>query len=85
MIVPDRRFSEMGDSIEQTVDYDAVARRVRALVQARSRQLIETVAHEVAELILSEFAAREVRVAVEKHILPETDAVIVRTVRRTRD
>ena len=78
-LVARRSFAEMEDHIEETVDYDAVARRVRALAEARPRHLIETLADEVARTVIDEFAVREVAVEVEKHILPDTDAVLVRT------
>lgn len=81
-IVPILRFAELEDRVEQTVDYDTVARRVRAIAEDRPRKLIETLAHEIAQAVLGEFAAREVSVEVEKHILPDTEAVTVRTCRR---
>jgi len=79
-IVPVASFGEMADRIEQTVDYDAVARRVRAVAGEKPRHLIETLADEVARMVLTEFpSAAEVGVEVEKHILPDTEAVTVRS------
>ena len=78
-IVPERSFAKLQDNIEDTVDYDGVARRTVELAEERPRKLIETLAWEVGDMVLSEFAAREVTVEVEKHILPETEAVLVRT------
>jgi phosphoglycolate phosphatase len=81
-LVPETAFAAMADEITATVDYDAVARRVTAFVQERPRKLIETLASEVAAMILAEFPAREVGVEIEKRILPQTECVTVRTVRK---
>jgi dihydroneopterin aldolase len=63
------------DRIEGTVNYKAVADRVRRFAGEGERQLIETLAQEIAALVLDEFAVRKVRVELEKFILPETDWV----------
>lgn len=81
-IVPSVAFGQLGDDISRTVDYDAVARAVRELVAERPRKLIETLAVEIADRILARFATREVAVEIEKFILPDTEAVAVRAVRR---
>ena len=78
-MTPEREFCELGDNIGRTIDYDSVARRIEELTCERPRQLIETLADEIARMILDEYSAREVLVEVEKDILPATDAVIVRT------
>ncbi|MEE2734038.1 MAG: HAD hydrolase-like protein [Verrucomicrobiota bacterium] len=82
-IVPERNFASLCDRLELTVDYDKVARYIGELAGERPRKLIETLADEVARMILKEFSAREVSVEIEKDILPETEAVLVRT-RRMR-
>jgi dihydroneopterin aldolase len=81
-IVPETAFAALGDEIGRTVDYFEVAQRVKALAGERPRKLIETLADEIAELVLAGFAAREVRVTIEKCILPDTECVAVRTVKR---
>jgi dihydroneopterin aldolase len=63
------------DEIEGTVDYKAVADRVVALAATGERKLIETLAQEIAGLVLREFAVSKVTVEIEKFILPETDWV----------
>ena len=60
------------DGIEGTVDYKAVADRVRQLAVEKERQLIETLAQEIAAVVLGEFEVDKVRVEIEKFILPET-------------
>ena len=83
-IRPGMNFNMLEDRVENTVDYDAVAKRITELAGKRSRKLIETLSVEVAEMVLDEFDAREVIVEVEKKILPRTDCVLVKT-RRYRD
>lgn len=68
------RFPEV-DGIEDTVDYKAVADRVREAAAEKERQLIETLAQDIAALVLGEFKVSKVRVEIEKFILPETDWV----------
>ena len=83
-IRPGMSFGMLEDCVENTVDYDAVAKRITELAGKRPRKLIETLSVEVAEMVLDEFDAREVIVEVEKKILPRTDCVFVKT-RRRRD
>ncbi|MFT6178384.1 MAG: dihydroneopterin aldolase [Akkermansiaceae bacterium] len=64
-----------GDRIEGTVNYKGVADRVREIAGAGERHLLETLAQEIAALILDEFPVLEVSVELEKFILPETDWV----------
>ena len=63
------------DRIDGTVDYKAVADRVRELAAGKERQLIETLARDIADEVLEEFEVGKVRVEIEKFILPETDWV----------
>ena len=83
VMVPMVPFREMADEVAATVDYEAVANRVSALAAEKPRRLIESLAAEIAELVLDEFSVKEVRVELEKRILPRTDCVAVRT-RRAR-
>jgi dihydroneopterin aldolase len=72
---PALSFEQMKDEIAATIDYQAVANRLRALASERPRKLIETLAHEMAEVVLKEFGAVWVRIELRKRILPGTDAV----------
>lgn len=63
------------DEIEGTVDYKAVADQVVALAGEGERKLIETLACDIAGLVLEEFPVLKVKVELEKFILPETDWV----------
>jgi len=80
-LVPSLSFAETPDALGPAVDYAAVASAIVALAAARPRQLIETLASEIAALVLGEFAVRRVEVRVRKFILPETEHVAVRLVR----
>jgi dihydroneopterin aldolase len=71
-------FSALGDSLERAIDYEAVSRRMRRFGDGRSWKLIETLAVELAEMILREFQPARVTVEVRKFILPETRHVSAR-------
>jgi FolB domain-containing protein len=77
-IQPARNFAEMQDDISLTVDYAAVSRRVSELARERPRRLIESLAQEICDMILKEFAAISAQVEIRKFILPETRHVAVR-------
>ncbi len=74
-IQPPSPFSYMNDDIMRTVDYVAVCRRVQVLAGEGPRHLIETLAADVARLLVDEFHAVAVTVEVRKFILPETEYV----------
>jgi len=78
----DAAIAAAADDLTRTIDYDAVARRLRALGADRSWRLIETLAEEIAAIVLSEFGPRAVTVEVRKFILPETRYVAVRLHRK---
>jgi len=63
------------DRIEGTVDYKEVSDRVVEFVAVGERQLIETLAVDIADCLLFEFEVSKVRVELEKFILPNTDWV----------
>ena len=69
---PLREFSALDDRIENTVDYAKVCEAVRLLASLRPRNLIETLAEEIARLILSDFSVRAVDIDLRKYVLPET-------------
>lgn len=71
------RFEAMRDRLSATVDYSAVALRLRALAAERPRQLIETLAAEMAACLLDEFGACGVTIELRKRILPGCDHVAV--------
>jgi dihydroneopterin aldolase len=74
----EKSFAEMADSISETIDYAAVCDAVRELALARPRQLVETLAGEISQLLLTRFGADSAEVEIRKFILPETRSVGVR-------
>ena len=79
---PLRGFDGLNDDLKQTVNYSAVCRMVRALAGAKHRQLIETLAVEIAAAILAQFDCGSVEVELRKYVLPDTEHVGVHLVRR---
>jgi dihydroneopterin aldolase len=62
----DCRRAAVSDEVADTLDYKKVAKRVLAFIEASEFQLVETLAHRVALLILEEFAVAWVRIALNK-------------------
>jgi FolB domain-containing protein len=77
----DLDFSALGDALERTVDYDALSRRLLDFGRGRSWKLIETLAVELAEMILRDFKPCRVTVEVRKFIIPQARHVSVRVTR----
>ena len=53
------------DRIDSALDYKAVSKRVVAFVEAAQFQLVETLAEKVAQIILTEFPVKWIRVRVQ--------------------
>ena len=70
------------DEITGTIDYYQVTEAIKSLAGERPRKLIETLAEEIAELVIEKFGARAVTVEVEKPILINCEGVIVTLTRR---
>jgi len=70
------------DDIDQTIDYHAVYLRIDEVASSQPRKLIETLAEDLAAMILSEFSVTEVSIEIEKFILPNTQCVGVTITRR---
>jgi 7,8-dihydroneopterin aldolase/epimerase/oxygenase len=69
------------DALDRTIDYHAVARRLSQFADGRAWKLIETLAVELAEMILREFKPQRVSLEVKKFVLPEARFVSVRITR----
>ncbi|MEJ0016876.1 MAG: dihydroneopterin aldolase [Acetobacteraceae bacterium] len=54
------------DDLARVVDYEKLAEKVRAIVQARHVRLVETLAERIAEVCLADGRVRIARVRVEK-------------------
>ncbi|MGI9273067.1 MAG: dihydroneopterin aldolase [Woeseiaceae bacterium] len=62
----DIRKAAATDSIDDTLNYKSVAKRVQAFVGESSFQLVETLAEKIAEIVLDEFEVAWVRVRLNK-------------------
>ena len=62
----DIRRAAGSDHISDTLDYKAVTRRIKAFVADSRFNLIETMAEQIAGIIIAEFGVPWVRVAVHK-------------------
>ena len=75
---PKRDFSALNDRIENTVDYAEVCLRTVSLASRDSRNLIETLAEEIAGMLLADIPLKAVEIELRKYILPETEYVAVK-------
>jgi 7,8-dihydroneopterin aldolase/epimerase/oxygenase len=62
----DIRKAALTDSIDDTLNYKRVAKRVLAFIEASQFHLVETLAEHLAMLILEEFGIEWVRLTVSK-------------------
>jgi FolB domain-containing protein len=79
----DTRKAAALDCLDATVNYHQVCQRIAQFGEGRAWKLIETLASDIATLLLREFPIAVVVVEVQKFILPETRHVAVR-IERTR-
>ena len=62
----DIRKAAATDSIEDTLNYKAVAKRIIAFVEQSEFQLVETLAERIAAIVLDEFGTPWTRVRINK-------------------
>lgn len=65
-ISADIRKAADSDSLDDTLNYKKVAKRLQEFVGDSSFQLVETLAEKIAAIVLDEFAVQWVRVRVNK-------------------
>jgi len=70
----DIRKAAQSDSIEDTLNYKRVAKRVLAFVEGSKFHLVETLAEHVAMLILDDFGIAWVRISLSKPGAPKLSA-----------
>ena len=75
------RIAELHDDIANTVNYSAVAERVKDFIRRHDYKLIETLAEETAAHLLAQFSLSKVEVEVRKFVLPDANYVSVTAVR----
>jgi FolB domain-containing protein len=72
------------DHLEDTIDYESLCSSVKQLTSSKHYHLIESLAEEIARMVLTEFKPKEVRLTVTKpHALLGVDKVGV-TIERKR-
>jgi dihydroneopterin aldolase len=59
------------DAIADTIDYFAVSQRLLKFGEGKSWKLIEKLAADIADVILSEFKPQSVTVEVKKFVIPQ--------------
>jgi len=69
------------DNLADTIDYAAVADRVLHFGNGCHWELIETLAAEIAAMVLEEFSPQHVSVEVKKFVIPQAAHVSVRLTR----
>ena len=62
----DIRKAAASDSVEDTLNYKAVAKRVIALAETSGFQLVETLAERCAEIVLNEFPVERLTLKLSK-------------------
>ena len=75
---PRTSFAVMQDRLENTVDYAEVSAVIKTLAATGQRLLIETLAEEIAALLLKNYLLAAVEIELRKYILPDTEFVAVR-------
>ena len=65
------------DDVREAIDYAALVASVKQLVEGKSYRLMETLAEDIAALILRQFPTPEVEVRVKKRALPGIDFAAV--------
>jgi 7,8-dihydroneopterin aldolase/epimerase/oxygenase len=74
---PTAGLRALGDDISRTINYSAISRAVREVVDERRDKLIETLGEKIADQLLSDFPIRRVRVELRKFVLPGAQFVSV--------
>jgi len=74
---PYRQTRDLGDNIQQAVDYSAVAEEIKSFVRDQSTSLIETLAYQLATHLLKRFPVQKVTVEVRKFVLDDAKYVSV--------
>jgi 7,8-dihydroneopterin aldolase/epimerase/oxygenase len=78
VLEPKRGLAGLGDDLSQTIDYAEVSQTVKSLAVLEKRRLIETLAEDIACLLLKTYPIAAVEVELRKYILPDTKFVAVR-------
>ena len=72
----DLRISGASDQIEGTVSYTDIYRVVKEIIEGPSLNLLEAVAHHIADKIIDKYPIEAVRIKVKKSSPPITGAIL---------
>lgn len=75
---PSQGFFGLQDKVQNTVDYHEVSLRIAELASKKPRHLIETLATDLAEMLLTSYQLKAVSLEIEKRILPNAQYVAVK-------
>ena len=81
----DTKTASQSDSIEDALDYKAVSKRVQQFIQESQFNLIETVAENVAKIILQEFDVQWLKLRISKPFAIRNSRNVGVCIERTRD
>ena len=84
-LFPEPSEKPLDDDIKRTVDYYAVSLRLEEVAKEKPRKLIETLAEDMAAVVLFEFSVSAVTIEIEKFILSNTRHVGVLITRDRHD
>ena len=70
----DTKAAGANDDLTETIDYEEVVNAVLEL-QSKERKIIETLADDIAKMILSQFNPASVEITIKKFILPNTKEI----------
>ncbi|MBV8486290.1 MAG: dihydroneopterin aldolase [Verrucomicrobia bacterium] len=76
------RFQDLNDDLSKAVDYAAVASEMSRFVSESKYSLIETLVSRLADHLVRKFPLAYLEVELKKFVLPDTNHVSVRAVRR---
>src|SRR5262249_54065730 len=77
----DFRAATARDDLAETIDYAAVSERIIHFGKDCHWQLIETLAADLATMVLDQFAPKQVRIEVKKFVIPQARYVAVSVTR----
>jgi FolB domain-containing protein len=70
--VPNLKKAAQTDDIQHTLNYFNLSQLLRQTAQAKERKLIETLAHDLAQVTFQQFPSPWIEIELKKFILPET-------------
>ena len=83
VLEPTVPFADAHDDIARTVDYAAVCETAQMITAQRPRQLLETLAEEIADALFTRFGIRTLQLELRKYVVPNTAFVSVEIERRS--